>query len=72
MCYRPTFEQWEVNFSIDLDTAEAKPATARELVDRAGRAIGIGVMRPSRKGPYGQFKVVHWVERKEVLREAAE
>jgi hypothetical protein len=72
MCYRPLFDDWRVSFGIDLDTAEAKPSTARELVDRAGRAIGIGVMRPSRKGPYGQFKVVEWVEKREALKEAAE
>jgi hypothetical protein len=72
MCYRPMFDEWEVSFGIDLDTKEAKPATVRELVDRAGKAIGVGVMRPSRKGPYGQFKVIHWSERQEVLSEAAE
>jgi hypothetical protein len=68
------FDDWSVAFSIDLDTSEAKPSTARELVDRAGRAIGIGVMRPSRKGPYGQFKVVKWIEKEmaEPMRQAAE
>jgi hypothetical protein len=72
MAYRPIFDDWEISFTLDLDTAEAKPSTARELVDRAGKAIGIGVMRPSRKGPYGQWKVTRWVERAEALREAAE
>lgn len=72
MCYRPCFDDWKVAFSLDLDLSEAKPSTARELVDIAGRAIGIGVMRPSRKGHYGQFKVIEWVEKREVLKEAAE
>ena len=72
MCYRPLFDDWRISFGIDLDTSEAKPSTARELVDRAGRAIGIGVMRPSRKGPYGQFKVIEWVEKREELQQAAE
>ena len=72
MAYRPIFDDWSVTFCIDLDTTEGKPSTARELVDRAGRAIGIGVMRPSRKGGYGQFKVVHWSVIEEAQREAAE
>jgi hypothetical protein len=72
MCYRPIFDDWRISFSIDLDEKEGRPSTARELVDRAGRSIGIGVMRPSRKGPLGQWKVVEWVERLEEIREAAE
>lgn len=72
MAYRPIFDQWEIDFVIDLDEAEGTPATVRELVDRAGRAIGIGVMRPSRKGRYGQFKVTKWIEKRVELAEAAE
>lgn len=72
MAYRPIFDDWQVSFEIDLDTREARVATARELVDRAGRAIGIGVMRPSRKGGFGQFKVVYWQETEDALKVAAE
>jgi hypothetical protein len=72
MAYRPIFDDWEVDFNIDLDTSEGKVSTARELVDRAGRAVGIGVMRPSRKGGYGQFKVIRWEVIESSLRQAAE
>jgi len=72
MAYRPIFDDWQITFNIDLDTSEGKVSTARELVDRAGRAIGIGVMRPSRKGGYGQFKVVHWQAIEDALKVAAE
>jgi hypothetical protein len=64
ICYRPIFDDWQLTFTIDLDEKEAKPSIARELVDRAGKAQGIGVMRPSRKGPFGRFKVIRWVEKK--------
>src|SRR5215467_4654027 len=60
ICHRPMFDDWECDFTLDLDTSEATEKTARELVDRAGKAIGIGVMRPSRKGRYGQFVVKCW------------
>ena len=65
MAYRPIFDDWRIEFTVDLDTREGKPATVRDLIDRAGRAIGIGVMRPSRKGTLGQFKVTSWIEREE-------
>lgn len=64
VCYRPLFDDWKLSFTLDADTDEVALTTVRELVDRAGRAIGIGVMRPSRKGRYGQFRVVSWKELK--------
>jgi hypothetical protein len=67
ICHRPIFDDWTVKFSIDFDESECKVSIARELVDRAGKAIGIGVMRPSRKGPYGRFKVVKWVEKESII-----
>jgi len=63
VAYRPMFDEWSMKFTLDIDTKECRLDTARELIDRAGRAIGIGVMRPSRKGRYGQFKVIHWTEK---------
>jgi hypothetical protein len=60
MAYRPIFDDWELTFTIDLDETQGREDVCRELVDRAGRAIGIGVMRPSRKGALGQWKVIKW------------
>lgn len=65
ICYRPIFDEWKLAFTLDIDTTEASLKTVRELIDRAGRSIGIGVMRPSRKGRYGQFKVIKWSPHKE-------
>ena len=62
VAYRPIFDDWSFTFTVDVDTEEADPKTVRELIDRAGKAIGIGVMRPARKGRYGQFKVTKWKE----------
>ncbi len=71
ICYRPIFDEWGFTFTIDVDGKECSEKTARELIDRAGRAVGIGVMRPSRKGRYGQFKVEHWTEKKASVKIAA-
>jgi hypothetical protein len=36
----------------------------RDIVDSAGRRIGLGDFRPDRKGPFGKFVVVSWKESK--------
>jgi hypothetical protein len=71
VCYRPIFDDWGFQFTIDLDMKECSDKTARELIDRAGKAIGVGVMRPSRKGRYGMFKVQHWAEKKASIKAVA-
>jgi hypothetical protein len=32
----------------------------REIVDKAGKAIGLGDFRPDNKGPFGRFVVTRW------------
>lgn len=65
VCYRPLFDDWQLSLTIDADFNETSRGTLRELIDRAGKQIGIGVMRPARKGRYGMFKVLCWSEQKE-------
>jgi hypothetical protein len=60
ICHRPMFDDWGFDFTLDTDMKEVSEKTVRELIDRAGKQIGIGVMRPSRKGRYGQFVVKCW------------
>jgi hypothetical protein len=60
ICHRPIFDDWCLDFTLDVDTKEATEKTIRELIDRAGKQTGLAVMRPSRKGRYGMFKVVCW------------
>lgn len=57
---RPRFDEWEFTFSIDIDEAEIGENTIRDLVDKAGRRVGIGDFRPQRKGIFGQFRVECW------------
>jgi len=62
MAHRPRFDEWRLAFDLDLTEAECDPKLARELVDNAGRKVGLGDFRPARKGPFGRFKVVGWRE----------
>jgi len=60
MCHRPRFDEWGLAFTIDVDAEMFAQDTVRELVDIAGKRLGLGDFRPSRKGPFGRFKVTSW------------
>ena len=71
MCHRPRVDEWECPFTLDIDESMFSPALVRAIVDDAGKKIGLGDYRPSRKGPFGRFVVKTWVVQKDALRKAA-
>jgi hypothetical protein len=72
LCYRPRFDDWEIDFVIDLKEENMGVKLARSIVDDGGLKIGLGDFRPARKGPFGRFEVIHWQELVVKLAEAAE
>jgi hypothetical protein len=63
MAHRPRLDEWECSFTIDLfDPDILAPADVRQIIDDAGKKIGLGDFRPSRKGPFGRFVVTAWKE----------
>jgi hypothetical protein len=62
LCHRPSFNDWRITFCIDLDTSMLTVKLLREIVDAAGKRIGLGDFRPACKGPFGRFCVVNWKE----------
>ena len=57
---RPRFDQWRVDFVIDYDE-ELVPGGADiigNILEDAGRRVGIGDYRPETKGMYGRFEVL--------------
>jgi len=61
-CHRPKFNDWSLAFTMDIDTSMIPVKLVREIVDAAGKRIGLGDFRPARKGPFGKFVVTHWKE----------
>ena len=62
---RPMVElPWSIPFDIiwspEWSPVEDFPAILRKLLDRGGRAIGIGAFRPERGGWFGQFEVTRY------------
>lgn len=71
MCYRPRIDKWSLAFTLDIDTTVFDPRLVRAIIDDAGKKIGLGDFRPSRKGPFGRFVVTRWEEVKELAVGAA-
>lgn len=70
LCHRPCFDDWRLAFEVTLDTSMMSENLFREIIDAAGKRIGLGDFRPDCKGPFGKFVVTRW-ERQEIS-EAAE
>ena len=67
--HRPMFDDWKTTFEIEVFDGGFSDKLVRQLVDDAGLRIGIGDLRPEKKGPYGRFKVTKWAC--EALKKAA-
>jgi hypothetical protein len=65
LCHRPCFHDWRLAFAMTLDTDLIPVKLLREILDAAGRRIGLGDFRPDCKGPFGKFSVVQWAARKQ-------
>lgn len=64
LAHRPMFDDWALEFIVDLDTSIVGAKIFRSIVDDAGKRIGLGDFRPATKGPYGKFVVTRWEELK--------
>jgi len=67
LAHRPMFDDWKLAFIVDLDTSILGEKLFRQILDDAGKRIGLGDFRPQCKGPYGRFHVVNWAVNKIAL-----
>ncbi len=57
---RPRFDEWEFRFAVEVDQSLMSLDMARELIDIAGRRVGLLEYSPRHRGTFGTFKVVEW------------
>lgn len=69
---RPRFDSWTMTFHLLINEDQVPESKIRDLVDIAGRSIGLGDFRPARKGTFGRFKVVAWKRVADETSQAAE
>ncbi len=60
LCHRPSFHDWKPSFDVSVDEEIMTVKLLREIVDAAGKRIGLGDFRPACKGPFGKFVVTLW------------
>ena len=62
MKHRARLDTWKLTFTLEIDEIMFGVTFVRQLVDDAGKRIGLGDYRPDRKGPFGKFFVTNWKE----------
>lgn len=62
MLHRPILKEWEIDFEVVFEDNSIEPEVMKELFDIAGKIVGIGDWRPSKKGRFGKFQVTNWKE----------
>lgn len=74
LAHRPMFDDWSLSFVLDVDLSIMSARLMRQIVDDAGKRVGLGDFRPATKGPYGKYVVTLWQEVEEAvpMLEAAE
>jgi hypothetical protein len=60
LAHRPCFNDWQLEFEVDLDIDVMSESLLRDIIDKAGKAVGLGDFRPDCKGPFGKFEVTKW------------
>lgn len=58
--HRPRFEKWDLTFVIEWDLELLSEKEIRQIVDDAGKRVGLLDFRPEKKGPFGRFVVTSW------------
>jgi len=50
---RPKFNDWELEFKININDDQVKPELVKDILEHGGRNVGLGDWRPK----YGRFEV---------------
>ena len=58
--HRPRFEEWSLQFVIEYDDELLSEKELRQVIDDAGKRVGLLDFRPEKKGPFGRFVVTSW------------
>lgn len=64
MVSRPRMNVWGCKFVITLNDDSVDPITIKEVLEHAGKYVGIGDWRPQTKGTFGKYTVVSFLEEK--------
>jgi hypothetical protein len=60
MKHRARLDEWRLDFTLEVDEGFFDLDLVRDIVEAAGKRIGIGDFRPQRKGLFGKFEIDKW------------
>lgn len=62
MVSRPKFDNWGCKFEVILNDEGVDGITIKEILEHAGKYVGVGDWRPEKKGMFGKFTVISFQE----------
>lgn len=57
MTERPKFTKWSATFEIVLNDPAVPVSVINEILEHAGKYVGVGDWRPEKKGMFGKFMI---------------
>jgi len=57
MTERPKFSKWKASFELILNDPAVPISVINEILEQAGKYVGIGDWRPEKKGMFGKFMI---------------
>lgn len=57
MTERPKFSKWSATFEIVLNDPAVPVSVINEILEHAGKYVGVGDWRPEKKGMFGKFMI---------------
>jgi hypothetical protein len=58
MTERPKYDKWKASFQIILNDPAVPTGVINEILEHAGKYVGLGDWRPEKKGMFGKFMIV--------------
>lgn len=55
---RPKWNEWQIKFILKVDEDTITSATIKDIVESAGKYVGVGSFRPEKNGRFGRFDVL--------------
>jgi len=66
--HRARLDKWKLKFTLEVDEDVFDVNLIHDIVEAAGKRVGLGDYRPTKKGTFGKFQVTGW----EVVEDDAE
>jgi hypothetical protein len=59
---RPRWNQWSAEFTLSVDEDSITKDTIQQIIEYAGKYVGIGSFRPTNNGLFGRFELTEIAE----------